>query len=221
MLSLLTFIIVCIIQGTYSLDCRTIEKDHHFTSTIPYYGFKNELVISTRIQFNTNTAHYLFPPTDNKGRECSQSWNQLWGATRCGYITNNHQDSDRFMWRRAGSCLIYDSTGHVIGEKPNCLEANLIELAASGYDDGLKPYEHPGVLQKPFSTKAQIETWYKLTITFEKAKTTYQLFDDTNVLLETQIINHRSCTGFNRGMMQGFYFGGDCPAPQPITVCYG
>jgi hypothetical protein len=220
MLSLVVLTIVFTINGAYSLDCRTIEKGHHFTSTIPYYGFKRDLIISTRILFNNNTAHYLFPPTDSKGRECSQSWNQLWGTTRCGYLTDNHQDSDRFVWRRAGSCLIYDSTGHVIGEKSNCPEANLVELAASAYDDGLKPYEHPGTLQKQFSIKPRIDTWYKLTLTFEETQTIYQLFDDTDLILETQTIDHRSCKNFNHGLMQGFYFGGDCPTPQTISVCY-
>lgn len=91
---------------------------------------------------------------------------QLWGATCCGYLTNNHQDLNRFMWCRVGSFPIYDSSRHVIGEKSNCPEANLVELAASGYDQGLKPYQHPGKLQKEFTVQAQINTWYRLTLQF-------------------------------------------------------
>lgn len=220
MLVSIVFTIVFAIYRVHSLDCRTIEKGHHFTSTTPYYGFNDKLIISTRIKFDNNTVHYLFPPTDDKGRACMQSWNQLYGTTRCGYFNSNHQDADRFVWRRADSCLIYDTTGHVIGEKPNCSEANLVELAASTYDDGLKPYEHPGKLQKEFTTKPQVETWYRLTLILSQTITTYQLFDNSDQLLETQTINHRSCSEFNHGLIQGFYFGGECPAPQTLSVCY-
>jgi hypothetical protein len=220
MLVSVVFTLLFGIYGVYSLDCRTIEKGDHFISTLPYYGLNKDLIASTRIKFDNNTVRYLFPLTNNKGRECTQSWNQVCGTTRCGYFNSNHQDADRFVWRCAGSCLIYDTTGHVIGEKTNYSEANLVELAASTYDDGLKPYEHPGTLQKEFTIKLEINTWYRLTLILSETITTYQLFDNTDLILETQTINHRSCSEFDHGMKQGFYFGGECPTPQAISVYY-
>jgi hypothetical protein len=220
MLYLVALTIVFAINGACSLECRQVEKDQHFTSTLPFYGFKQDRVITTRVRFQNNTARYLFPPTESKGRLCSQSWNQLWGTTRCGYLTSNHWASDRFVWRRAGSCLTYDSAGHVIHEVPKCPERNLIELAASAYDDGLKPFEHQGKLLKEFSTKLQINKWYNLKLTVDETKTIYQLSDHANRVLETQTVEHHSCESYNLGMLQGLYFGGQCPAPQPVTVCY-
>jgi len=197
-----------------------VKQGQHFTSTLPFYGFKQDLVISTRVQFNESASRYLFSQTESKGHSCSESWNQLWGATRCGYLTSNHMDFDRFVWRRAGSCLEYDSAGYVIGERSNCSETNLIELAASAYDNGLKPFQYPGILLKEFSIKPRIDTWYNLKLIFEETKTIYHLSDDFNQILETQIINHRSCPQFNLGMLHGLYFGGECPAPQDVSVCY-
>ena len=211
---------ICAIHEVQSLECRIVEEGHHYPSLVPFHGFNHDVTISTRVRFDNNTAHYLFPPTEDKGRECMQSWNQLWGATRCGYLVDNHEDSDRFVWRRAGSCLIYDSKGHVIGEKTNCSESNLIELAAAAYDHGLKPYQHPGTLEKEFTIKARINTWYGLTLTFTHNQTIYQLFDDSDLILETQTIDHRVCLEYHHGTMQSFYFGGECVAPQTVSACY-
>jgi hypothetical protein len=222
MLSLVVLIIVFVINGTYSKYCRTVEVGQHFPSDHLPPETKRDRTISTQIQFNHDTAHYLFSPTDIHGQRCSESWNMLWGATRCGYETNNHQDSDRFVWRRDVSCLIYDSSGHVIGEKTNCPEANLIELAAYAYDDGLKPFQHIGKLLKQFSTKLHVNKWYQLTITFHETETTYYLSESDHhpQILETQTIHHRLCPEFTHGTMQSFYFGGICPAPQAVSVCY-
>ncbi|CAF4752884.1 unnamed protein product, partial [Rotaria magnacalcarata] len=81
---------------------------------------------------------------------------------RCGYLTSNHKDSDRFVFRRVGSCLRYEA-GHVVGENDNCAEANLIEIAAYAYDNSLKPFENQGTLLKEFSTRLQVDSWYKVT----------------------------------------------------------
>jgi len=164
-------------------------------------------------------ARYLFPPTDEKGHLCTTSWNKLWGACRCGYFTSNHKDSDRFVFRRADSCLRYES-GRVIGENTDCSESDLVVLAAYGYDNNAKPFENIGTLLKEFSTKLRVDTWYKITLIFEETKTIYQLFDNNDQLLETQEILHRQCKDFKLGMMQHLYFGGQCPAPQAVTVCY-
>ena len=197
-----------------------MEAGHHFTSLIPFYGFHKDTVMTTRTKFDKNAVQYLFPPTESKSRLCSESWTQLWGATRCGLFMNNHTDSDRFVWRRAGSCLQYDTTGHVTGEVKKCPEATLIKIAASTYDNGRKPFENIGTLQKEFSTKLRINKTCKLTITFQQNQTIYQLSTATNQLLETQTIDHQSCEQFHVEVMQGFYFGGQCPAPQAISVCY-
>ena len=205
---------------SYAIDCPTVEKGEHFSKLVPFHGFKSDLVMSIRIQLNNNTAWYLFSPTESKGELCSVSWNKLWGTTRCGYLNDPHEDSDRFMWRRATSCLIFDSEGHVIGEKTNCPEANLIELAAAAYDDGARPYDNPGTLLKLFVVKLQVNIWYRLTLQFSANQTIYQLFNDMDSILETQTIDHRLCPQFNEGALLGFYFGGECPAPQAVTTCY-
>ena len=220
MLYVVLFAVLSVINGAYSLDCRTVKGGQHFSSLIPFHGFKEDSVITVRVKFNENTAHYLFPPTESKGRLCSQSWNTVWGSTRCGYFNYQLWDSDRFAWRRAGSCLQYDAEGHVVGERSNCPEVNLIELAASAYDGGKKPFQNPGTLLKEFSTKLRVNIWYRLRLTFEEKQSIYELLDDADQTLEVQTIDHRSCTDFNHGMFQSLYFGGQCPAPQAVTVCY-
>ena len=202
-----------------SADCRTVKQGAHYTSLIPFSGLKSDAIISSRVQFTNSSARYLFPSTESKGHLCTTSWNKLWGACRCGYLTSNHKDSDRFVFRRAGSCLRYES-GRVIGETDACPEADLVEIAAYAYDNNLKPFENQGTLLKEFETKLRVDAWYKVTLIFEETKTTYQLFDNNDQLLETQEITHRQCKDFKLGMMQDLYFGGQCPAPQAVSVCY-
>ena len=220
MLLPIVFTILFFIHGTYSIRCPTVEKGEHFSKLIPFHGFNDQLVITTRVQLNNNTAWYLFPPTEPKGEMCSNSWNKLWGATRCGYLNDPHADSDEFMWRRAVSCYIFDSSGHVIGEKTNCSEAGLIEMTAGTWDNGTRPYDHPGTLLKQFATKLRIDTWYRLTLRFSLNQTIYELADGMDKFLERQTVNHRVCSHFNEGAMLDWYFGGECTAPQPVTACY-
>jgi len=175
----------------------------------------------TKVKFDANVAKYLFSPDDPKGRLCMMSWNKLYGACRCGFLTSNHKDSDRFVFRRANSCLNFNDDGTILNEKSGCQESNLIEIAAYAYDNSLKPFERIGTLLKEFNTKLEVEKWYVLKLTFEETRTIYQIYDETNTnLLETQEITHRSCSDYNKGMKQGLYFGGQCPAPQLISVCY-
>ena len=227
MLSLIVLTVVFLVDGSSSLHCRRVEVGEHFPSDHPPEQYNWDYTISTRIYFHNNTAHYLFSPTDTQGYRCSDSYNMLWGATRCGYKTGNHEDSDRFVWRRALSCLIFDSSGHVIGEKPDCPDANLIEIAAYAYDGGRKPFQHMGTLLKHFSKKLHVERWYLLKIRFHETETIYELFESDehhhhhhHHVLESHTIHHRSCHDFHHGNMQSFYFGGVCPAPQEVSVCY-
>ena len=196
----------------YSSDCLTVKDGAHYPSPIPFHGFKSATQMSTLVQFTGSSASYEFPASDPNFSRCTPSWNKLWGACRCGYLRTNHQDSDRFVFRRAVNC--FD------GETNNCSKSDLIEIAAYAYDNDTAPITDPTRLLKEFSTKLQVDVWYKVTMVFEETKTTYLLFDNNGQQLETQEINHRSCSNFNLGIMQGLYFGGVCPAPQDVTVCY-
>lgn len=134
-------------------------------------------------------------------------------------FANNHQDSDRFVFRRAMSCA-FDESGSLKTETKNCPESDLIEIAAYAYDNGDIPFENIGRLLKEFSIKLHVNVWYKITLIFKENKTIYQLFDSNDQPLETQEIDHRECKGYLDGMMQDLYFGGVCPAPQDVSVCY-
>jgi len=202
-----------------SVDYRTVKKGSHYPSLIPFHGFKSDAIISERVQFTKSAANYTFPSTDPDSHVCTVSWNKLWGACRCGYLANNHQDSDRFVFRRALNCFV-DESKRVNGEINDCPESDLVEIAAYAYDNGSKPFENQGRLLKEFSTKLRIDTWYKVTLIFEQTKTTYQLFDDNDQHLETQEIDHRDCKDFKLGSLQTLYFGGRCPAPQDVSVYY-
>ena len=200
-------------------DCRTVKQGAHYSTLLPFHGFKSNATITSRVQFTNSSARYLFPPSESKGHLCTTSWNKLWGACRCGYATSNHKDSDRFVFRRAGSCLVYEA-GHVVGENNACAESDLVEIAAYAYDNSAKPFENQGTLLKEFNTKLRVGAWYKVALTFEETKTTYELFDASSQLLETQEIVHRQCKDYKLGMLQDLYFGGQCPAPQDVSVCY-
>jgi hypothetical protein len=202
-----------------AVDCRTVKKGAHYSTMLPFHGLKMDATITARVQFTNSSARYLFPPSESKGLLCSTSWNKLWGACRCGYLTSNHKDSDRFVFRRAGSCLLYEGE-RVVGVNDACEESDLMEIAAYAYDNSAKPFENQGTLLKEFNTKLRVDTWYKLSLTSEETKTTYQLFDANSQLLETQEIVHRQCKDYKLGMMQDLYFGGQCPAPQDVSVCY-
>lgn len=221
MFSLLVTIVVFTFFSTKldASDCRTVKQGSHYSSLIPFHGFKSDAVIETRVKFTNSSARYLFAESESRGQLCTSSWNKLWGACRCGYLTSNHKDSDRFVFRRASSCLNYE-LGRVVSERELCHEIDFIELATYAYDNSEKPFENQGTLLKEFSTKLRVDLWYKVKLTFEETKTIYQIFDDQNQLMETQEIIHRYCKDYKSGMMQDLYFGGQCPAPQDVTVCY-
>ncbi|CAF0739282.1 unnamed protein product [Adineta steineri] len=199
--------------------CKSVKAGAHYSSLIPFSGLKSDAIVSSRVKFTQSAGRYLFAPTESRGHLCTTSWNKLWGACRCGYLTSNHKDSDRFVFRRANSCVQHEN-GYTVGEVEDCSEKDLVEIAAYAYDDSRKPFEHQGTLLKEFATKLRVDTWYKVTLIFEEAKTTYQLFDDEGQHLETQEIIHRQCKDFKLGTWQDLYFGGQCPAPQAVSVCY-
>lgn len=64
---------------------------------------------------------------------------------------------------------------------------------------------------------------YTLGITFGQTSTTYKLMTSVATgkqLLETKTIPHSSCSSYKQGSVLGLYFGGECPAPQQVGVCY-
>ncbi len=133
----------------------------------------------------------------------------MFGGTRCSPTGNIHKDSDRFVWRRATSCLIFNGS-FVVGEKPNCAEKDLIDIFSYTYDNGSIPYENQGVLSKHFTTKIKVETWYIYKLATSPFETVYELFDENHQLLETSSVNHKGC-GVNdnsyQGGVQALYFG--------------
>ena len=80
----------------------------------------------------------------------------MFGGTRCSPTGNIHKDSDRFVWRRATSCLIFNGS-FVVGEKPNCAEKDLIDIFSYTYDNGSIPYENQGVLSNLLQLKLKLK----------------------------------------------------------------
>jgi hypothetical protein len=164
----------------------------------------------------------LFKRDDPKGHLCSTSWNKLFGSSRCGYLNHAHLDSDRFVWRRAQECLLFDKE-FVVGNSQNCNQTDLIEIAGYAYDNGQKPFAHPnqGKLLKIFNTKIKANEWFGYGLRIMKTHTLYELFDSNKTILESLTIEHRDCgTGYKNGGNLRYYFGGQCPAPQRVQACY-
>jgi len=139
-------------------------------------------------------------------------------------LNSHHTDSDRFVWRRAGSCLNYNGA-FVAGEKPHCAEEGLIEIAGYAYDNGAEPFagQNQGRLLKIFKTKVRVENWYGFRMKISLLNTVYDLLsEDGSAILETLTIDHRDCGAayYNRGTILDLYFGGQCPAPQEVSVCF-
>jgi hypothetical protein len=130
----------------------------------------------------------------------------------------HHEDSDRFVWRRSQECLVYNGD-YIVGQKDNCPQANLIEIAAYSYDLGNEPFKNSSLLRE-FDTRLVVDQTYILRIDYFDSSSLYSLFNATGVLLEKQSINHTPCSNYNQGYNLELYFGGVCPAPQPVTVCY-
>ncbi|KYQ94456.1 hypothetical protein DLAC_04754 [Tieghemostelium lacteum] len=208
-----------------SYECDYVSAGEFYadgTGVIPnWWGFRQGNVLKRQYQLNPNMAEYMFNDTNPKGELCSVSWNKLFGSSRCGYLMPHHIDSDRFVWRRDPACLIFNDS-KVVGEVPNCPTAGQVQIAAYAYDLGNKPYQNSSLLTQ-FDTQLMVSQNYTMEIIFEETTGIYNLYtsiEDGQVLLETHTIQHTACTEYDHGYLLGFYYGGECPAPDYVSVCY-
>lgn len=222
-MKLISIIIFCFsITRTFQQNekCYSIKEGWHYPSLIPFNGFNSKNELFSLIKFEKNAASYLFKNDDPNGRLCTNSWNKLFGTSRCNNYLTPHQDSDRFVWRRSQKCVSFNGQ-YLLGENSNCDELDLIEIAAYTYDNGDKPFQNQGRLLKEFKNKIKIDLWYGYRLRINQNNTQYELLDSNGNLLESVLVEHRDCgiSSFN-GSLLGFYFGGQCPAPQAVTACY-
>eukprot|EP00357_Protocruzia_adherens_P037834 CAMPEP_0114984444 /NCGR_PEP_ID=MMETSP0216-20121206/7280_1 /TAXON_ID=223996 /ORGANISM="Protocruzia adherens, Strain Boccale" /LENGTH=156 /DNA_ID=CAMNT_0002346581 /DNA_START=200 /DNA_END=667 /DNA_ORIENTATION=+ len=141
------------------------------------------------INISQEAAEYVIPLSDQTAN-CMSSWNKLYGSSRC-FGSLHHENSDRFAWRRAQSCLKYD--GNNVTVLPDCPDANKIEIAAYAYNKGEKPYQHIGTLLKQFNTLVTTGTLYQYELVVADTETTYNLKDADGNLLETVVVAHSKC----------------------------
>jgi hypothetical protein len=99
------------IYGVFS-----VRKGLHYSNKTTIEWGSNDFASSrVTVSMSTSCATY----------DCSQScedtkwyydWNKLWGKIRCGYTNGNHDDSDRFVWRRCSdpTCALYVSGQNMI-----------------------------------------------------------------------------------------------------------
>lgn len=99
---------------------------------------------------------------------------------------------------------------------------NQIEIAAYSYDNSTKPYPDDPTLLKKFTTLLAPNTRYTLRMQSFINMTVFSLLDASGAkLIEQRVVAHaKQCKNFNDGYRLGLYFGGGCPAPQPVTVCF-
>ena len=106
-------------------------------------------------------------------------------------------------------------------ERPNCKDKGLIEIAAYAYNNSLRPYENEGTLLKKFKTKLRVNEWYGFKLNIFSNNTVYKMYTKEGKKLEQIKIDHRDCGKVAlKGEVQSLYFGGKCPAPKPVTLCY-
>jgi hypothetical protein len=189
------------INGIY-----TVQTNMHYPNkSSVVWGENNQTSWSVQVSLSASCGTY------NSSATCDDpvwygDWNKLWGKARCGYVNSHHDDSDRFVWKRATDAS--DNT--------------LIALGAYSYDNGKKPYETPSLL-KTFATLLSPNVIYTLSMTMEETGLTkYVLLTETGEFLEQQDIQHENlCTeNYFEGTVHGLYFGGDCRAPTPVTIQY-
>jgi hypothetical protein len=131
-------------------------------------------------------------------------------GTSCG-VKSNHQNSDRFVWRRCidASCDAHDGTAKI---QPAC------GVFLRRRDQ--KPYPDNPDLLEVFHT-AEVPYEYALRMDDSGACTLTRLADRTGALLETiVVVNHktRCVDNYYEGSLQGFDFGGQCTAPEQVSV---
>jgi hypothetical protein len=78
------------------------------------------------------------------------------------------------------------------------------------------------ILLKQFNTILDVSQTYMTRMVLNISATVYQLYSwPQNDLLEVQVIQkNNTCANFNEGYLLSLYFGGDCVAPQNVSVCY-
>ena len=201
------------INGEYKIRENMHYADKHTLT----WGENGEMVLSNLITLSTETAIYNCTNTGTYKCEDTEGWmydwNKLFGKGRCGYLHDHHKDSDRFVWRRCSdsSCSAYDGAN------------DKIQIAGYSYDDSLKPYEHPELLPI-FASTIFPNVQYQYTLTQDASGvTSYNLkgTDSMGDIDETIIVQHNNlCDDYEKGTLQGFYFGGTCRAPTILMVQY-
>lgn len=181
-------------------SCSTVDKGHYYPDALDvpvFLGFVSSPVRQQRFQFGEGAVTY------NLSSDCASNWNKLWGSSRCGYFHPHHADSDRFVWRRRGG---------------------VVEIAAYAYDGGRKPYSPPDPnLLQPFRTLLSVGVPYTAKLDVGPARTVYSLEGGSPLLPWSEnvtVLHANACTNAAEGYALGLYFGGSCPAPSPVTVCY-
>lgn len=196
------------ISGTYAV----FKGLHYANKTTVEWGHNSQTKWQVTVTFSQACASYNSTASDVP---CSDDawygdYNKLWGKSRCGYLHDHHQDSDRFVWRR---CM---NDGNV----PDC-----IELAAYSYDNGVTPYsgQNPKLLQA-FATTVLPNTRITLGMDMHAdGNTLFTLYDaETGVAVETQTTVHDTLCEDNyyEGTVNGLYYGGTCRAPEDVVVEY-
>ena len=202
-LTLVTALCAVVAAAGVAERCYTVKKGHHY-ATPKNHGFVDQAHRSVYVTFDNNTVAYACDCTAEPYPSCMPSFNKLWGSSRCGYAHPHHQDSDRFVWRR-------------YADKPN-----KVQIAAYSYDSGRCPYNPPDPnLEQLFDTALSVDTAYLLTMDLELNATHFTLHDEGGAALESKTVLHdNECADYAKGYDLGLYFGGQCRAPSPVTVCY-
>ena len=207
-----------------SWSCHSVVEGEHY-ATPPFEGFvecNSSSPLCTRevvVRFDANTANYSCDCGPEPYPSCMTSWNKLWGSSRCGKLHPHHEDSDRFVWRRL-----------------NTTSEGLVSIAAYAYDKGVKPYSPPDPnLLQPFDTPLAVGKRYLLSMVRSLSRTMYELREPVspeapcptqnggicwNFLEAKAVLHANHCPHYGEGYNLGFYYGGQCAAPQKVTACY-
>lgn len=189
---------------------------HYSNKTTVAWGENSLKDLAVKISLSASASSYDCTNTTTYSCEDSAyqfDWNKLWGKIRCGYLNGNHDDSDRFVFRKCSdsSCIAYDGTPR-------------IQIGAYSYDNGVAPYtgENPELL-KTFKNTIAPDTVYTYQMTMDASGlTTFILKTDADVEIERQTVQHGNLceSNYNEGLLQGLYFGGTCKAPVEIVAVY-
>jgi hypothetical protein len=111
-----------------------------------------------------------------------------------------------------------------------------VSIAAYAYDKGVKPYSPPDPnLLQPFDTPLAVGKRYLLSMVRSLSRTMYELREPVspeapcptqnggicwNFLEAKAVLHANHCLHYGEGYNLGFYYGGQCAAPQKVTACY-